>query len=94
MKKPADPTGLAKWLNAKAHGRADYEPLLRDTTAPLGRTKQQLPVAGAGAAADLPKEAAAYRSSPVADLLRGALIDFDVPPPHGVNVVPLRGKAI
>ena len=29
---------------------------------------------------------------PGADLMRGALIDFDAPAPHGVNVVPLRGK--
>ena len=62
MKKPADPTGLAKRLNADAHGRADYEPLLRDTTAPLGRTKQHLPVAGAGAAADTEAPTSATRT--------------------------------
>jgi site-specific recombinase XerD len=34
-----------------------------------------------------------YITRPGADLMRGALIDFDAPAPRDVNVVPLRGKA-
>jgi integrase len=34
-----------------------------------------------------------FITHPGADLMRGALIDFDPPAPHDANVVPLRGKA-
>jgi integrase len=34
-----------------------------------------------------------YITRPCADLMRGALIDFDPPAPRDVNIVPLRGKA-
>ena len=34
-----------------------------------------------------------FITRPGADLMRGALIDFDAPAPRDVNVVPLRGKA-
>jgi site-specific recombinase XerD len=34
-----------------------------------------------------------YITRPGADLMRGALIDFDAPAPHEANVVPLRGNA-
>jgi hypothetical protein len=34
-----------------------------------------------------------YITCPGADLMRGALIDFDTPTPDDANVVPLRGKA-
>ena len=33
-----------------------------------------------------------FITRPGADLMRGALIDFDAPAPRDVNVVPLRGK--
>jgi site-specific recombinase XerD len=33
-----------------------------------------------------------YIARPGADLMRGALIDFDAPAPRDVNVVSLRGK--
>jgi integrase len=34
-----------------------------------------------------------YITRPGADLMRGALIDYDAPAPHDANVVSLRGKA-
>ena len=34
-----------------------------------------------------------FITRPGADLMRGALIDFDAPAPRDVNVVPLRGEA-
>jgi hypothetical protein len=34
-----------------------------------------------------------YIARPGADLMRGALLDFDAPVPDDANLVPLRGKA-
>jgi hypothetical protein len=34
-----------------------------------------------------------YITRPGADLMRGALLDFEAPAPDDVNVIPLRGKA-
>jgi hypothetical protein len=33
-----------------------------------------------------------YITRPGADLMRAALIDYEAPAPHDINVVPLRGK--
>jgi integrase len=125
------PAGLAKRLKAAAADHGEGEPLLRDNDgAAWTRTKHQLPLARAAAAAGLPKDATAnslrhsfitrsllkgipvrlvaasvdssttmieaayskYIVRPGVDLMRGALLDFDAPVPHGANVVALRGK--
>jgi integrase len=127
--------GLAKRLKAEAAGRAEDEPLLRDSDgAAWTRTKHQLLFSRAAAAAHLPKDATAYSlrhsfitrsllkgipvrlvaasvdssaaqiehtyskyiARPGADLMRGALLDFDAPAPHDANVVPIgpRSKVV
>jgi integrase len=47
-------------------------------------------------AAQIEQTYSKYISRPGADLMRGALLDFDAPPPHDANVVPLgrRSKAV